>query len=169
MEQNKNNTMMSYWHDYVWLANARPLKEHIKKYALQDVFTVEQIKTFIEASTIGNEYKVFPIRRFKDYCSKLNDYFHDIPGIRGYQSFEFKRELPGHIILKKLVSDTETITIDLNRHDYLNSSDSDFFQFTPSVFEAPTLTSRKKTDLIKAKRYIPGFSFRVSRISKEVY
>eukprot|EP00834_Sanchytrium_tribonematis_P005854 NODE_385_length_8329_cov_0.434386.p4 type:complete len:173 gc:universal NODE_385_length_8329_cov_0.434386:6461-6979(+) len=127
---------------------------HIKKkYALQDVFTVDQVKTLIESSATSNDCKVFPSRRFKEYRSKLNVFFDDIPGIRGYQSFQFKKDLPGKVMLKKLVSDTVVITIDLNKHNV--EPDSDFYQFKPSVCDVPELTVRKKTDLNKSKRYIP--------------
>eukprot|EP00835_Amoeboradix_gromovi_P003525 NODE_236_length_13376_cov_0.329367.p2 type:complete len:388 gc:universal NODE_236_length_13376_cov_0.329367:7386-6223(-) len=107
--QNKNNTMMKL---LAWLCLTGKcdtigirfmIKGHTKfspdagfghikkKYALQDIFTVEQVKALIETSASGNECKVFPGRRFKDYRSKLNYYFDDIPGIRGYQSVSSKK------------------------------------------------------------------------------
>eukprot|EP00835_Amoeboradix_gromovi_P001932 NODE_99_length_20944_cov_0.552746.p4 type:complete len:294 gc:universal NODE_99_length_20944_cov_0.552746:8306-7425(-) len=46
-----------------------------KKYAAQNVFGIEQIKEIISDSSTVNECIIFPSRRFKDYRSKLDNFF----------------------------------------------------------------------------------------------
>eukprot|EP00835_Amoeboradix_gromovi_P005326 NODE_490_length_7774_cov_0.196352.p4 type:complete len:151 gc:universal NODE_490_length_7774_cov_0.196352:6103-5651(-) len=59
---------------------------HIKKkFARENIFNLDQVKSLVETSSVTNECKVFPSRRFKDYRSKLDLIFIDISAIGKFQ------------------------------------------------------------------------------------
>eukprot|EP00835_Amoeboradix_gromovi_P005377 NODE_499_length_7667_cov_0.356897.p3 type:complete len:223 gc:universal NODE_499_length_7667_cov_0.356897:441-1109(+) len=126
---------------------------HIKKkFARENIFNLDQIKSIIETSSVTNECKTFPSHRFKDYRTKLDLVFADISGIAKYHMFLFKAECPGVVFCKKLVNDptfvefSTLIEDDLSQNDYL---------FTPDSLIPTGLTERKKRDINHALRYIP--------------
>ena len=66
-----------------------------KKFARENVFDLDQLKSVIETSSVTNECKIFPSHRFKDYRKNLYLVFTDISGIAKYHIFKFKSENPG--------------------------------------------------------------------------
>eukprot|EP00835_Amoeboradix_gromovi_P005456 NODE_513_length_7367_cov_0.288663.p2 type:complete len:206 gc:universal NODE_513_length_7367_cov_0.288663:5418-4801(-) len=129
---------------------------HIKKkFYSQDVYTVSQVKEVVESSSTSNSKCIeFPGKRFKEYRSKLDNFFNDIPGIAGYQSFSFKSNTLGKVVLKRLINDPSVLdtVLDLRKECQLNP---DEYTFQPEVLEPPSLTERKKKDLGKVKKYMP--------------
>eukprot|EP00835_Amoeboradix_gromovi_P002445 NODE_139_length_17940_cov_0.254190.p2 type:complete len:571 gc:universal NODE_139_length_17940_cov_0.254190:8306-10018(+) len=129
---------------------------HIKKkFYTQDVYTVSQIKEVVESSSTSNSKCIeFLGKRFKEYRSKLDTFFNDVPGIAGYQSFSFKSNTPGKVVLKRLINDPSVLdTIIYLRKECQLSVEE--YAFQPEVLEPPSLTERKKKDLGKVKKYMP--------------
>ena len=168
--QNKNNTIIKLlsWMCLLGKCNIIEFKfmmkghtkfspdsgfKHIKKkFARENVFDLNQVKSVIETSSITNECKVFLSHRFKDFRTKLDLVFNDISGIAKYHVFVFKAECPGVVFCKKLVNDptfVEFSTIiedDLSQNDYL---------FVPDALIPTGVTDKKKRDISRALRYIP--------------
>eukprot|EP00835_Amoeboradix_gromovi_P003084 NODE_192_length_15450_cov_0.476355.p5 type:complete len:242 gc:universal NODE_192_length_15450_cov_0.476355:7474-6749(-) len=126
---------------------------HIKKkFARENVYTLDQVKTVIEESSVTNECKIFPGHRFKNYRSKLDLIFGVLSGIGKYHVFMFKSEHPGVVYCKKLINDgnfVEFATLiedDMSRNEYL---------FVPESLQPSNLTDRKRRDISRALRYIP--------------
>eukprot|EP00834_Sanchytrium_tribonematis_P006429 NODE_471_length_7033_cov_0.382031.p1 type:complete len:574 gc:universal NODE_471_length_7033_cov_0.382031:4047-2326(-) len=126
-----------------------------KKYLQSNVYTLAQANDMIQQSSTVNSSKIFPSHRFKDYRSKLDDFFIDISNIGQYHSFVFKHSDPGKAELKRHVQDSHenTTVIDLKKHQGKPNS---FYAFEPETLEPPKLTVKKQTDLKRAARYVPA-------------
>eukprot|EP00835_Amoeboradix_gromovi_P001076 NODE_42_length_29671_cov_0.584810.p18 type:complete len:131 gc:universal NODE_42_length_29671_cov_0.584810:27640-28032(+) len=88
--QNKNNTIIKLlsWMCLLGKCNSIEFKfmmkghtkfspdsgfGHVKmKFARENVFNLDQVKSLIESSSVTNECKIFPGHRFKDYRAKLD-------------------------------------------------------------------------------------------------
>eukprot|EP00835_Amoeboradix_gromovi_P006005 NODE_636_length_5742_cov_0.129364.p1 type:complete len:572 gc:universal NODE_636_length_5742_cov_0.129364:942-2657(+) len=126
---------------------------HIKKkFARENVYTLNQLKSVVETSSVTNECKIFPGHRFKDYRSKLDLIFEDISGIAKYHVFVFNSEHPGVVYCKKLVNDANVIEFETLIEDDLSQND---YLFVPDPLEPSELTERKKRDINRVLRYIP--------------
>jgi len=171
--QNKNNTMIKFFLWQCLIGNSKTIevkfmiKGHThfgpdshfgyikKRYRRSDVFSVEDLKTIIQASSTTNKATILDHANFFDFKAGLKPYFKDLQGITNYHYFLFKDSLPGIVSVKKHLNDPWTehhLTKKTVNISDLRTNNS----FKPSLLVAPGIALEKQIDLYKkVRKYVP--------------
>jgi len=126
-----------------------------KRYRRSDVFSIEDLKPIIQASSTTNKAAILDHTNFFDFKAGLKPYFKDLQGITDYHYFLFKNSHPGIVSVKKHLNDPWTehhlIKKTVNISD-LRTNNS----FKPSLLVAPGIALEKQIDLYKkVRKYVP--------------